>query len=126
MRAVKPQPSPAPQSRSAVWDIVRVAFPYADTTTTRHRPALVIARPDVFGDFALVWLLMITSARHAPWPFDVLVSNLEGTGLSHASRVRPAKIAALDARLVEPIGRLGRADRDQVRASIRCLLDGFL
>lgn len=110
----------------AVWDIVRVAFPYADSTTTRHRPALVIAVPSLLGAFGVTWLAMITSARHSPWPFDVPVSTLEGTGLSHASIVRTAKMAVLDSRLVDPIGRLAIDDRDRVRAALRLLLDAVL
>ena len=110
----------------AVWDIVRVAFPYADSDTTRHRPALVIALPDLQGTFAITWLAMITSARHAPWPYDVPISTLDGTGLSHATVVRTAKIAVLDTRLVDPIGRLAIDDRDRVRTALRGLLDATL
>jgi len=87
---------------------------------------LVIAVPEVHDAFGLARVLMITSARHAPWPHDVVVSTLDGTGLSHASIVRPAKLATLDARLAEPIGRLAGADRDGVRTALRARLDGLL
>jgi mRNA interferase MazF len=118
MAALSPRPS--------VWDIVRVAFPYADAATTRHRPALVIAVPDVHPDFGVIWLAMITSARHVPWPFDVPVATLDGTGLSHPSVVRTAKLAVLDIRLAERIGQLAIAGRTDVRTALRRLLDATL
>ena len=107
----------------AVWDIVRVDFPYADQAATRRRPALIVAVPDIHDDFAILWLLMITSARHMPWPFDVPVSDLRGTGLSHGCVVRTAKIAVLDAQLAVRIGELATADRTQVRENLREVLD---
>jgi hypothetical protein len=53
-----------PGSRGiAIWDIVRVDFPFADQPRTRRRPGLVVAVPVVQDDFAMLWVLMITSAR---------------------------------------------------------------
>lgn len=106
----------------AVWDIVRVDFPYADQVTTRRRPALVVAVPDVHDDFAILWLLMITSVLHTPWPFDVRVSDLGGSGLSHDCVVRTAKIAVLDAQLAVRIGELAATDRAKVQQNLRDLL----
>ncbi len=108
--------------RPAVWDIVRVDLPYADEATTRRRPALVVAVPDGHDDFAILWVLMITSARHAPWPFDVTISDLGGTGLSHASIVRTAKIAVLDTGLTVRIDELPARDRTRVRENLSQVL----
>jgi len=116
----------SPRERFAVWDIVRVAYPYADEVTTRRRPALVAAVPEVHDQFGILWMLMITSARHAAWPFDAPVSDLAGTGLSHACVVRSAKVAVLDARLVERIGVLGVADREAVRNGLSSVLTDVL
>lgn len=110
----------------SVWDIVRVEFPYAEAVAARRRPALIIAIPDVHDEFAILWVLMITSARHLSWPRDVPVSALAGTGLSHASVIRTAKIATLDARLATRIGTLGASDRGKVDACIRDILRGML
>ena len=112
----------SPERQPAVWDIVRVDFPYADQATARRRPALVVAVPDVHDDFAILWLLMITSVLHTPWPFDVRVSDLGGSGLSHDCVVRTAKIAVLDAQLAVRIGELAAADRAKVQQNLRDLL----
>jgi mRNA interferase MazF len=106
-----------------VWDIVSVEFPFADQAAMRRRPALVIATPDIGQDFGIVWLLMITSARHTRWPSDVAVTQLPGTGLAHACVVRSAKVATVDARLVTRIGTLAAVDRKAVRDSLAGLMN---
>jgi mRNA interferase MazF len=118
--------APSDAGGFAVWDVVRVAFPYADAPTTRRRPALVVAIPAVEGDFAVLWVLMITSARRGLWPLDVMVSDLTAAGLSHPCVVRPGKIATLDARLAFRIGGLAPADRQQVSAGVRLVLGDIL
>ena len=101
------------------WDVVRVDFPYADEPITRPRPALVIATPAAKATFELVWVLMITSARHAPWLEDVLITDLTSTGLPHPSVVRTAKIAAIDGRMVGTVGHLSSPDRRAVAACLK-------
>jgi mRNA-degrading endonuclease toxin of MazEF toxin-antitoxin module len=103
----------------AVWDIVRVEFPYADQSATRRRPALVIATPAVEQPFTLLWLAMITSARHAAWPGDVTVTDLAAAGLSRPSYVRTSKVATIDSRYVETIGRLPTGDQANVASFLR-------
>jgi mRNA-degrading endonuclease toxin of MazEF toxin-antitoxin module len=111
-----------PGSRGiAVWDIVRVDFPFADQPRTRRRPGLVVAVPAVQDDFAILWVLMITSAR-APWPHGVAISDLGRGGLDHPCVVRTSKIAVLDTRLTIRIGELSRPDRVKVRTGLRAAL----
>jgi mRNA-degrading endonuclease toxin of MazEF toxin-antitoxin module len=102
-----------------VWDIVRVDFPFADAATTRRRPALVIATPPATEAFSILWLLMITSARHAAWDGDVPLSDLRLGGLSRACVVRTSKITTLDSRLAARIGELAGADRPSIMQAMR-------
>jgi mRNA interferase MazF len=106
----------------AVWDVIKVAFPYADLPIVRRRPALVIAAPTVHARFSVLWVLMITSAERAAWPGDVAISNLAAAGLSVPCYVRTKKIATVDQRLVEPAGRLVAADRSKVAENLREML----
>lgn len=101
------------------WDVVRVDFPYADKPTARPRPALVVATPEATDVFGLAWVLMITSARHAPWPYDVAITDLISTGLPRPSLIRTAKIATIDRRLIATVGRLSAQDRHAVRAGLQ-------
>jgi mRNA interferase MazF len=110
----------------APWDIVRVDFPFADQAAKRRRPALVIAAPAATSAFAILWVLMITSAAHERWPFDVPISDLRLGGLSHACVVRVSKVTSLDSRLAARIGELSAPDREKVAAYLRALLGAVL
>jgi mRNA-degrading endonuclease toxin of MazEF toxin-antitoxin module len=110
----------------APWDIVRVDFPFAYQAATRRRPALVVAAPAATGAFAVLWVLMITSAAHERWPLDVPISDLPLGGLSHACVVRVSKVTTLDTRLASRIGELSTSDRAEVAAGLHALLSPVL
>ena len=105
----------------SIWDVARVPFPYADRPVRSHRPVLVVALPEGGG---VAWLLMITAAENTPWPGDVAVRGLRRAGLPIASVIRCAKIATVDIRQIERIGRLGSAEQDGVRRTLSALLAG--
>ncbi len=50
-------------------------------------------------------MAMITSAKNAPWPLDVVVTNLDGAGLTSPSVIR-MKLFTLDNRFVPSVGPL--------------------
>ena len=108
----------------AVWDLVKVPFPYADQPVHQYRPALVIACPEVHDRFAVLWVLMVTSAANRGWPGDVPVPAHAEAGLPVASVVRTEKIATIDRRVVQRIGRLPAADHAKVVARLRQTLAG--
>lgn len=111
----------------SVWDVVLVDFPHTDEPAIRrHRPALVIAVCPIDDRMAILWLLMITSARHSAWPRDAPIMVLEGTGLPRPCVVRVAKVAVLEARLAAKIGTLATADRAHVRSGLGALLGPVL
>jgi mRNA interferase MazF len=99
------------------WDVVKIPFPYTD------RPALVVAVDESEARPGLLWLVMITSAASRGWPGDVAISDTAEAGLPVPSIVRPAKIATIEARDAEPLGKLPLADRIEVRAYLRRLSD---
>lgn len=104
--------------------IVRVPFPYADRPVQQHRPALVVSGREIGeGGNGFLWVVMITSAANRPWPDDVAVGEAaEQTGLPAPSIVRAAKIATIEARHAEAIGRLAPDTLRQVDAAIGRLL----
>ncbi len=108
-----------PRSGFNVWDVVRVEFPYADQPIARKRPALVIAAPDLEGPFAILWLVMITSARHAAWLGDVAIIDLDSAGLPRPSYIRTSKVATIDTRYVVTIGSIAEPDRREVAQCLR-------
>jgi mRNA interferase MazF len=108
-----------------VWDIVKVPFPYTDRPVRQRRPALVIAAGELEATHGLLWLAMVTSAANRGWPGDVAVSDLGAAGLPIASIVRPAKIATIEARDAERLGKLPPPDRRAIRRYLRERLSGL-
>ena len=109
-----------------VWDIVKVPFPHKDRPVRQRCPALVIAAGEIEAAHSLIWLAMITSAENRGWPGDVGISDLGTAGLPAPSIVRPAKIATVDARDAQRLGRLPGADRKAVAAGLRAILGAVI
>ena len=109
-------------ARFDVWDVVKLPFPYTNRPIQQRRPALVVAHHAVSDMPGLLWVLMITSAVHRRWPGDVVISNLAEAGLPAPSMVRGSKIATVEAKDAELIGRLPAADREAVAHSLSAAL----
>jgi len=87
-------------------DVVRVPFPYTDRSTRQHRPALVVSTGGVGENGDLLWVVMITSAENRAWPGDLAIGRYEEVGLPAPSIIRPCKIATIEARHAERLGRI--------------------
>ena len=95
-------------------DVVRVPFPYTDRATRQSCPALVVSSAALEDQHELLWVLMITSAENRGWPGDVLIENLEGTGLPVPSVIRTAKIATIKSIDASKLGKLPATIRKKV------------
>ncbi|MBI4538416.1 MAG: type II toxin-antitoxin system PemK/MazF family toxin [Gemmatimonadetes bacterium] len=101
-------------------DVVRVPFPYTDRDTRQHRPALVVSRNGLGERGSLLWVVMITSATNRGWPGDVsLLDSYQAVGLPVPSVVRSTKIATIEARHAQRIGRLSPRVWAEVASALR-------
>lgn len=96
-------------------DIVKVPFPYTDRSTRQRRPALVVSNAGLEETHGLLWVVMITSAENRAWPSDVLIDDLAETGLPVRSLIRTAKIATIEMRDAEPLGRIAATIQSEIR-----------
>jgi mRNA interferase MazF len=103
-------------------DVVRVPFPYTDKQTRQHRPALVVSSGTIGEHGALLWVVMITSAENRTWPGDVAIPHHDRAGLPAPSVVRTLKIATIEARHAEQLGKLSKATLDNVMRQIQASL----
>jgi len=105
------------------FDVVLVPFPFADLSTTKKRPCLVLAtfKARSLGLYATV--AMITSNASAlKFPHDVDIEDLSESGLPLPSVVRLAKVVTLEGALViKKLGKLGMRDQKAVRSEFRKL-----
>ncbi len=99
------------------WEVVVVPFPFSERPGAKRRPCVVLSSV-LFNRSGHTVLAMVTTAAHRPWPGDVVVEDLEASGLPRACVVR-LKIFTLDNRLlVRRLGRLGAADRQAVAGAV--------
>lgn len=105
------------------FDIVIVPFPFADSSTSKKRPALILSSFEQFGKHINHSVMaMITSALHNPWPLDVKIENLNMAGLNSSSIIR-MKLFTLDHRFVlKKCGRLSPSDQKECLKSINQLI----
>ena len=110
---------PTSSSSYSCGDIVVVPFPFSDRLAGKRRPALVIS--DAALEAAgIVWLVMITSARHSAAAFDCPILDPVRAGLKTACLVRPSKMATVEPfRIVRRAGRLGAKETNRVLETVR-------
>jgi len=107
---------------AAQWDVVVVPFPYADRLAEKRRPALVVSNDAFHRTTGLTWVVMITSTSQQ-WPGDTEITDHAACGLPVPSRIRPAKIAAIEAsRIIRVAGRIGQDEIVGVRESLAAIL----
>ena len=87
-----------------------------------RRPAVVVS-DGLVGSAAipLAWALMITNAKRAPWPGDLLISDHVAVGLNIPCKVRTARVETIDAQAAEHVGRLP-GDMLEVRRHVRATI----
>lgn len=105
-------------------DLIKVPFPHTDRATRQRRPAFVAASGDLEDRHGLLWVMMVTSAENRPWPDDVAITDHGAAGLPVASLIRCAKIATIEARDAEPLGRASERDIATVFQRLRQRLEG--
>ncbi len=101
-------------------NVIVTAFPFADGTSSKVRPAVVYSGPWKIGDISVCWILMITSSLRRHWPGDVGIVDAHIAGLPKTSLVRTLKIACIDIRnITMKIGNLDAQTFDAAQKEIR-------
>lgn len=101
------------------FDIITVPFPFTDRDKKKLRPALVISNTEYQEINKHIVLLMVTSAKHSTWKYDIPITYLENAGLKAASVIR-FKMFSIDERvIVKKIGSLSLIDSEQVGEAIK-------
>jgi len=100
-------------------DVVRVPFPYDGRPIRQRRPALVASTGGLGENGRLAWVAMITSAENLASSDDVpFGERYADAGLPAPSIIRPFKLATIESRHAEKIGRV---DADLMKAVVSFL-----
>lgn len=96
--------------------IVLVKFPFADLTTIKKRPALILKAVSHGDKFVIYQIAMVTSKVDSlKLEGDFLVQEWKKSGLLHPSVLRLSKIATVEESLIDKeLGKLSLSDKKQV------------
>ena len=91
-------------------DVVLAAFPFADLSSTKRRPAVIVGTHPAYGEMTLAFVTSQHTASASDAEVLVLPSHPDFalTGLSAASKLRADKLVTLAPHLLtRKLGRLG-------------------
>ena len=91
-------------------DVVLAAFPFSDLSSTKRRPAVVVAVDTTLGDLTLAFITSQHAASAGADEAAILPSHPEfpATGLTVPSKIRVGKLVTLaPGLLTRRLGRLG-------------------
>ena len=105
------------------YDVVLVPFPFADLSTNKRRPCLVLARLSPKGLPRHFVVCMITSQlAGVSFPHDHVLGDYAAAGLPKPSLVRVAKLVTVEQSvLLKKLGTLSMRDRAKVRDNVNAL-----
>ncbi|MGA8164318.1 MAG: type II toxin-antitoxin system PemK/MazF family toxin [Waddliaceae bacterium] len=107
------------------FDVVKVPLPFADKTTNKRRPALILTPAKRFnskvGASIMAMITSQKSSKRFDWPLDIEIVDLEEAGLPCSSLIR-WKLFTLDHRLILGcLGKLSARDRMKAEKQLRYL-----
>jgi mRNA interferase MazF len=105
------------------FDVVLIPFPFADLSTNKRRPCLVLARLTPKGLPRHFVVCMITSQlAGVSFEHDHVLGDYALAGLPKPSLVRVAKLVTVDQSvLLKKLGALSPRDRAKVRSNVQAL-----
>ena len=92
------------------FDIVVVPFPFVDSPLAKPRPAVVLSNERFQERNGHIHLGMITTAQNTAWADDMILTNMEGTGLSVSSVFRPKIFTLPESLIRKKIGVISSKD----------------
>jgi mRNA interferase MazF len=102
------------------WDVVAIDFPFLEGSASKRRPALVVSSDRLRRDFALYWVVMITTAKAGIRPDDIVIADRERAGLPQDCVIRVSRIATVaEDHLTRRLGEITAKDRNAVVALLR-------
>ena len=93
-------------------DVVVLPFPFSDLSTSKKRPALVVA--NLKGDDVILTQITTTHSSDG-YSVSLLKADFTSGGIGHDSNIRPNKLFTGDSNIVTKVaGRLSQAKTDEV------------
>ena len=98
-------------------DVVLVAFPFTDQTSTKKRPAVVISSAAYHNAYIDLLLMAITSQARAALVGEVTISHWQAAGLLKPSVIKPVITTLEHSLILHKFGSLLPALQAALRAA---------
>jgi mRNA interferase MazF len=93
-------------------DVVVIPFPYTDLSTSKKRPALVVA--NLRGDDVILTMIT-TSFNYDGYSISLDQSDFISGGIKHDSNIRPNRLFTADSnKIVNIAGKISQIKTDEV------------
>ena len=97
-------------------DIILVRYPFSDLSDAKVRPAIIVSAPRVSQD---VFIVPLTSRITSLLAGEFVLAGWAAAGLNVPTAVKRGLYTVHETLIIKPIGRLTRADAEQVERSLR-------
>jgi len=110
------------------FDVVLVPFPFADLTTAKQRPCLLLESVKVDRLANLLIVAMMTSQVDGrAFPHDVSVKDWHGAGLPKPTLIRLSKLVTVESKLIRrKLGRLTPHDQTAKKTAFQRLFRAWV
>ena len=106
----------------SAYDLVLIPFPYADLSSSKKRPVLILTAPDHHGDFIA---LAVTTVPQEEPAIPLTAMDIEDGTLPKPSWIRVDKVFTLsDQNIVKHIGKIKTTCMEKVLKSL-CSIVGY-
>lgn len=97
-------------------DVVLVRYPFADLSSSKVRPAVVISTPHISGD---IFVVPLTSKTDSLLPGEFILTDWNSAGLNVITTVKRGIYTANRSLVIKGVGKLSSSDSQRIECSLR-------
>lgn len=100
-------------------NVILVRYPFANLSSSKVRPAVIVSAPHVSGD---VFLVPLTSKTTSLLPGEFVLADWNGAGLNVTTAVKRGIYTVNKSLIIKKVGNLSIPDTKSLEVSLRAWL----
>ena len=97
-------------------DVILVRYPFADLSSSKVRPAVVISTPHISDD---IFVVPLTSKTASLLPGEFILTDWNSAGLNVITAVKRGIYTANRSLVIKGVGKLSSSDSKRIESSLR-------